>query len=129
MKNFNFFKFLAITAFVFSTAFFSFAETFYLSTGEKIEGTITDVSGDCVVITPDPIQISKSDVFKSRKERFNANKNWNRHFFEFTGGLGIYYRGFVGKFIYSFDIPTFGTMPLHSFSLSFGYKLGTGKKK
>lgn len=250
MKNSNFFKFLAITAFVFSTAFFSFAETFYLSTGEKIEGTITDVSGDCVVITPDPIQISKSDVFKSRKERFNANKNWNRHFFEFTGGLGvshcydhggdgfgfvigghvttgftynygitkyfalghgvrfkvdivnasngytdalfprqseynsgieydfddvedrnwkvyggftfsivdqfmfgslknkqlaavidllygrtvggglgIYYRGFVGKFIYSFDIPAFGTMPLHSFSLSFGYKLGTGKKK
>ena len=250
MKNFNFFKLLAIATFVFTTAFSSFAETFYLSTGEKVEGTITDTSDDYVLITPEPIKILKSDVFKSRKERFNAEKNWNRHFFEITGGLGvsycydyrrygfgfvigghvttqftynygitkyfalghgvrfkvdivnasngfndelrpgqidydgnveydyddiedrnwsvrggftfsivdqfmfgslknkqlaavidllygrtiggglgIYYRGFVGKFIYSYDIPGFGTMPLHSFSLSFGYKIGAGKRK
>jgi hypothetical protein len=250
MKNFNFFKLLAIATFVFAAAFSSFAETFYLSTGEKIEGTITDASDDYVVITPEPIKILKSDVFSSRKERFNAENNWNRHLFELSGGLGvshcydhggdgfgfvigghvtagftynysitkyfalghgvrfkvdivnasngyndelrpkqteyssnveydfddvedrrwnvnggftfsivdqfmfgsiknkqlaavidllygrtvggglgIYYRGFVWKFIYSFDIPVGGTMPLHSFSLNFGYKIGAGKKK
>lgn len=251
MKKFSLIKkILFVFILVFTTAFSSFAETFYLSTGEKVEGTITDTSDDYVLITPEPIKILKSDVFKSRKERFNAEKNWNRHFFEITGGLGashcydyrrygfgfvigghvttqftynygitkyfalghgvrfkvdivnankgydgvlhpgqseynanmeydyddiedrkwninggftfsivdqfmfgslknkqlaavidllygrtvggglgIYYRGFVGKFIYSFDIPVGITMPLHSFSLNFGYKIGAGKKK
>ena len=243
-------KILFVFILICTTAFSSFAETFYLSNGEKIEGTITDTSDDYVLITPEPIKILKSDVFKSRKERFKADRNWNRHFFEITGGLGashcydhggdgfgfvigghitagftynygitkyfalghgvrfkvdivnasngfndelrpkqseyntnieydyddiedrnwsvrggftfsivdqfmfgslknkqlaavidllygrtvgggfgIYYRGFVGKFIYSFDIPVGITMPLHSFSLNFGYKIGAGKKK
>ncbi len=241
-------KQLIILALILGTAFCSFAETFYLKSGEKIDGTvIEDTTDDCVLI-----KIPKEDVFKSKKERYNAGKNWKRHFFEMTGGLGashcydhggkgygfvigghvttgftynygfskyfamghgvrfkvdivrasngfndvlhpkstnlpyyvadrdyenedvkdrkwsvignftfslvdqfmfgsiknkqlaavvdllygptvggglgIYYRGFVGKFIYSYDIPILGA-PLHSFSLSFGYKISAKANK
>lgn len=80
-------KQLIILASIFATAFSSFAETLYLKDGGEINGTlIEDTTNDCVLI-----EIPKEDVFKSKKERYNAEKNWKRHFFEMTGGLGASY--------------------------------------
>jgi hypothetical protein len=97
-------RFILNTIFILLAVPCIMAETFYLDSGETIEGTLVeDTSSDNVKIIPNEIELPKDKIYKSKRERYDANKNWKRHFFEISigGGFGINYNsgdGYVSGF-------------------------------
>ena len=74
-------KFILNTFFILLAVPCIMAETFYLDSGETVEGILAeDTSSDNMKIIPNEIVLPKDKIYKSKRERYDANKNWKRHF-------------------------------------------------